>query len=115
MATLRFLTLLLFLLFGQTMIPAKNTELHLSLSENPSLLEILSMLHKVCNIQKLLIKLLISHQLLECNQIPIFEAALKILVDFNRVYVLNESEVFPWNAVLDAWWGYQALVGLAVG
>jgi len=109
-AALGFMLLFLFLLFAQAVVASHDTELNLCLTQDTSFFEIFTMVYEVCDVQQLLIKLLISHQLLQSNKIPIFETTLQILVDFQRINVFNKCEVFPWNAVLNAWWSYQALI-----
>jgi len=68
------------------------------------------MFYEVGDVEKLLIELLVSHELLESNEIPIFEAALQVLINFDRVNVFDESEVFSWNTVLNTRWCYQTLI-----
>jgi hypothetical protein len=80
MTALSFLLLFLFLLFRQAVVATKNTKLNLRLAQNSPLFEILAMLHEVGDVQQLLVELLIGHQLLKRNEIPVFEAALKVFV-----------------------------------
>ena len=51
---------------------------------------------------------------MKSDKIPIFETALKVFVDLNRVNVFDKREVFPWNAVFDTWWSDQTFVRFTV-